>query len=273
MSLLINKARCEGKSIGLVPTMGALHQGHLRLVNRCQVANDVTVVSVFVNPTQFDKQADLDGYPRDLQQDKALLETAKVDYLFIPSEADMYPTKPLVSIHFGEMAHVMEGKYRKGHFEGVGIIVSKLLHIVQPDTAYFGLKDLQQFLLIKRMCADLHFQTKIEGVEIVREKSGLAMSSRNLKLSKKGLEDAALLYQGLQIVAKGIENKDSINDLVEKTLAFYQSKSNIAIEYLEVVNGHTLEPIRSLEGVDELAVCVAGYVEKIRLIDNLYLHL
>ena len=147
----------SGKSIGFVPTMGALHEGHFKLIRNCREENDVTVVSIFVNPTQFNNSEDLANYPRNLEQDTGHLQRLGVDVVFIPVEQDLYPEQPTISINFGGMADTLEGSFRKGHFEGVGTIVTKLLHLVQPTNAYFGLKDLQQYVLIRLMCKELNF--------------------------------------------------------------------------------------------------------------------
>ncbi len=253
--------------------MGALHEGHLTLVKKSLAENDLTVVSIFVNPIQFNSKEDLDNYPKDFEADLDLLKSYNVDYVFCPDEKDLYPTAPLVSINFGNISHLMEGKFRKGHFEGVGVIVCKLLNLLSPNTAYFGLKDLQQFLLIKRMCEDLNFRTRIVGVETVREKSGLAMSSRNRRLSDHGKEIASLLYKGLKSMEEGVFNRLSVSNLVHDANDVFRRSDLIQIEYLEVVDPSTLEPVDSYEDMDELAICVAGYVEGIRLIDNLYLRL
>jgi len=270
----LNAFRDRGNLIGLVPTMGALHKGHDSLVERSKSENEITVVSIFVNPIQFNNKEDLTNYPRDLEVDIKRLDELGVDIVFAPSEEVLYPSSPLVTINFGKLATVLEGKFRKGHFEGVGIIVSKLLNIVRPSTAYFGLKDLQQFLLIKRLCFDLNFPVKIAGVETIREKSGLALSSRNKRLSSDGLMNASRLYEGLQIIAEGISNRLSIEDLVKEARTYYEEAKNILdIEYLEVVNTSTLDPVNSYSNLKELAICVAGYVEGVRLIDNIYLRL
>ena len=261
------------KTIGLVPTMGALHEGHLGLIKTSLEGNDLTVVSIFVNPLQFDKKEDLTNYPRDLEEDLRLLSGLGVDFVFNPTVEDLYPSPPKVSIKFGEMSAVLEGKYRKGHFDGVGIVVAKLLNLVQPDHAYFGLKDLQQYSLIKNLCNDLNFQTRIVGVETVREESGLAMSSRNRRLSKDGKDAAKIIYQGLKGIKEGIEKRMSLSDLLLDAKRLYSDSSSFELEYLEAVNAANLESAVSLDSIEELAVCVAGYVEGIRLIDNLYLRL
>jgi len=270
---VISKQRNNGLSIGFVPTMGALHDGHLSLIDESLRENEFTVVSIFINPLQFDNPIDLEKYPRVLSEDIQLLEANNVDVLFMPSEDEFYPEKPLVSIDFGKMASNLEGQYRPGHFEGVGIVVSKLLHVVSPDKAYFGLKDLQQFLLIRRMCEDLNFSCKIVGVETVREPSGLAMSSRNRRLSPKGRKSAAVINKGLEELKQGVLAKKPLKELIEKCRNTYQSEKSFELEYLESVDPSDLSPVQDYSSLSELAVCVAGYVDGIRLIDNLYLRL
>lgn len=270
---LLRSSRSANKNIGFVPTMGALHDGHLRLIREADEANDVTVVSIFINPLQFNNVDDLANYPRVIEEDLEKLKGVGVDYVFTPRAEEMYPTKPIVSIDFGPMSKVMEGEFRKDHFEGVGLVVSKLFHIVAPDNAYFGLKDLQQFLLIRRMVKDLSFQLNVVGVDTVRESSGLAMSSRNRRLSEHGLEIASNLYKGLALIQEGIEQKKELDRLIEVTHAFYNQIDGLDIEYLTVVEAKTLQEIDSYQNINELAVCIAGYVEGVRLIDNLYLRL
>ncbi|MEP1035345.1 pantoate--beta-alanine ligase [Ekhidna sp.] len=263
----------NGKTIGFVPTMGALHDGHLALIEQSAKDNDVTVVSIFVNPLQFNNLNDLEKYPRVLEDDIRLLENQNVDVLFTPTENELYATKPLVSINFGVLANGLEGEFRSGHFEGVGVVVSKLLHIVSPDRTYFGLKDLQQFILIKRMCEDLSFACEVIGVETVREPSGLAMSSRNSLLSETGRNNASVLYKGLQILKEGVMKGQSLKALLKNTRVIYDKAENFKLEYLEAIDPKDFSKVVKYEDLDELAVCVAGYVEGIRLIDNLYLRL
>lgn len=270
---VLREEELNGRSIGFVPTMGALHDGHLQLVTNCNNENDISVVSIFVNPLQFNNANDLDSYPRVLQEDLEKLEKSGVDIVFTPSSEDLYPRKPQVKIDFGSLSEAMEGKFRSGHFGGVGIIVSKLFHLVSPDRAYFGLKDLQQYLLVKKLVEDLSFQIEIVGVETVRESSGLAMSSRNRRLSSEGLSIAANIFKGLERFKNGVLEALDLDDLTADVLSFYATVDGLTIEYLEVVNAEHLSPVNSYQDLNELAVCVAGYVEGVRLIDNLYLRL
>ncbi|WP_424962169.1 pantoate--beta-alanine ligase [Ekhidna sp.] len=263
----------NSQSIGFVPTMGALHDGHLALIKKSNEQNDVTIVSIFVNPLQFNNPSDLEKYPRVIEEDTELLKKQNVDVVFMPDEKALYPEKPKVSINFGPMAERLEGKYRKGHFEGVGVIVSKLLHLVDPTRAYFGLKDLQQFILIRRMCQDLNFPCEIVGVDTIREKSGLALSSRNRRLSSEGLKIATVMSQGLNEIREGVANGQPLSQLLHSCKEMYHEKKGLDLEYLEAVDPHDLSPVDNYSSLSELAVCVAGYVEGVRLIDNLYLRL
>ncbi len=273
LSPYISSVKSAGKSIGLVPTMGALHEGHFALIEASKRENDITVVSVFVNPLQFNNESDLANYPRSIDSDLDLLKNHDVDMTFIPDVSKFYATKPLVSIDFGGLAKKLEGKYRNGHFEGVGIVVSKLLHLIDPLRAYFGLKDLQQFLLIKQMVLDLSFPCEIVGVETVREKTGLALSSRNSRLSESGRKIAVCIHEGLKKMEVGILNDNPIVPLIEEVRKFYDNQEAFELEYLEVINPIDLDSIDNYHHLNELAICVAGYVEGIRLIDNLYLRL
>lgn len=263
----------KGETIGFVPTMGALHEGHLSLVRKSQEQNDNTIVSIFVNPLQFDNDDDLHKYPRVLDEDIQLLDSYGVDAVFTPSETELYPIKPIISINFGTLSSRLEGAHRNGHFEGVGIVVSKLLHLVNPNRVYFGLKDLQQFILVKRMCQDLSFRCEVIGVETVREPSGLALSSRNRRLSSSGKLDANIIFQGLELIKKGIQKGEKLDSLLNSADELYRSNKNFELEYLEAIDPTDLSKVDSYSSLDELAVCVAGYVEGIRLIDNLYLQL
>lgn len=263
----------DGKTIGFVPTMGALHEGHLSLIQKSIQQNEITVVSIFVNPLQFNNSKDLERYPRVLEEDLKLLEAQNIDLVFTPTVEEFYASKPMVSIDFGKLANSLEGEYRSGHFEGVGVVVSKLLHLTNPTRAYFGLKDLQQFLLVRRMCHDLNFPCQIVGVETVRENSGLALSSRNRMLSELGKNTAAIIFQGLEIIRRGILNSESLSQLLEEARKLYTETNDFELEYLEAVDTQSLAKVDSYSDLDELAVCVAGYVEGVRLIDNLYLRL
>ncbi|MEO9475058.1 MAG: pantoate--beta-alanine ligase [Cyclobacteriaceae bacterium] len=271
LSELLFSARKSGSSVGLVPTMGALHRGHKCLIEESLKGNDITVVSLFVNPLQFNKAEDLENYPRPFEQDRVMVAELGVDVLYAPSEKEMYPEKPLVNISFGDLANTMEGKFRPGHFDGVGLVVSKLLNQINPDRAYFGLKDLQQFLLVKRLVRDLSIQVDIIGVPIVRAESGLALSSRNVRLSPEGLEKAANIFQGLNLSEELLREGIDFDETKLRVIAFYNKVEDLQIEYLEFVDPDNLQDLKGNWSGQALAICVAAYVEGVRLIDNLYL--
>lgn len=273
MRQAISPEKATGKKIGFVPTMGALHEGHLELVKKSLEQNDLTVASIFVNPLQFNNVTDLQAYPRALDEDLEMLRQTGLFATFCPEIADMYTDQPRVSIDFGHMETVLEGKYRPGHFNGVGIVVSKLFNIIQPDHAYFGLKDLQQFLLVQKMANDLSFPVQVIGVETYRSSSGLALSSRNRRLSNHGLEIAANIYKGLQMAKQKIAEGQPIQRTLDSVLEFYNSTSGLSVEYFEIVKADDLMSVENTSPKSDLAVCVAAYVEGVRLIDNLYLHL
>lgn len=259
----------QGKRIGFVPTMGALHEGHLSLVARAREENDYTLCSIYVNPTQFNDASDLKNYPRTLDQDREMLMGAGCDGLFFPTDAIMYPKPTVLRIQFGHLETVMEGMHRPGHFQGVGLVVGKLLHLTQPDRAYFGEKDLQQFAIIRQLVHDLMFPVEVIRVPIVREPDGLAMSSRNRRLSAEDREQATLLYRTLS-EAKGqlLEGKSiaEVKNWVATTLA---AKEGVALEYFEVAHSDTLELLSELSADIPTSLCIAAQVGPVRLIDNL----
>ncbi|WP_421872803.1 pantoate--beta-alanine ligase [Marinoscillum sp.] len=259
-----------GKSIGLVPTMGALHDGHFHLIKKARQENDLLVVSIFVNPLQFNNKEDLENYPRTVEADLQHLQSLGVDIAYVPSEQDMYPELPQVSLDFGRMERVMEGEFRPGHFSGVGVVVTKLFHQCNPHRAYFGLKDLQQYLLVSRLVSDLSIPVEVIGVPIVRETSGLAMSSRNQRLSAEGRDLAVTIYQGLLLAKKLWEEKQTPDETNRAVNAFYKEQTGLSIEYTQIVSPGNLEA-KLVNDDQATVICVAGYVEGVRLIDNLYL--
>ena len=264
---LISSVKCASKSIGLVPTMGALHHGHISLVEESLRNNDITITTIFVNPTQFNNPEDFKNYPVSLDADLVILEETGVDYVFIPSTHEIYPEEPLINISFGHLDQVMEGEYRPGHFNGVAQVVAKIFNIVNPTRAYFGQKDLQQYKIIERLVSDLSMPVELIMMPIVREESGLAMSSRNRRLSKAGLNTASSIYKSLTKGRDLLENgADPVG--VSDTLRNELKQSGILVEYIEVVDFKDLQPIRNVPDANKLALCFAGYVEDIRLIDN-----
>ncbi len=270
---ILSTLRTEYSSLGLVPTMGALHEGHFVLLERCKAENDFTMATIFVNPLQFNDPNDYANYPATLNDDLDELERRGCDLVFYPPKEEIYPEDPLVTIQFGDMEKVLEGQYRPGHFRGVGVVLTKLFHLLSPNRAYFGLKDLQQYLLIRRLVRDLSFDVEVVGVPTVREEGGLALSSRNLRLSESGKIIARKLAVGLLGTENRITAKHPPNDIVNGLREFYSTIDGLEIEYVEMVNARDLKPFRTYDEIDEVALCVAAYVEEVRLIDNLYLHL
>ena len=249
--------------------MGALHAGHLTLVDACKAQNDLTVCSIFVNPTQFNNPDDLARYPHTLEADCKLLEEAGCDLVFAPSVAEIYPTNPLMKLNFGELETVLEGAFRPGHFNGVGIVVSKLFNIIQPDRAYFGQKDLQQVAVVKRLIRDLGFQLELVRMPIVREEDGLAMSSRNRNLSPAERQEAPVLFQALT-QAQDVLRNDGTPETAKTAVEHYlQNHPAFRLEYFEIANADTLQPVEQLQAPGATALCIAAHLGKTRLIDNL----
>ncbi len=267
----LKTAFLEGKTIGFVPTMGALHEGHISLIERSKSQNDITVCSIFVNPTQFNDAKDFAAYPQPLLRDELALQKANCDILFLPGVRDLYPQgidNLSVTITFGELENRLEGRFRPGHFTGVGLIVGKLFNIVQPNKAYFGQKDYQQYLIIKRLVEELDYEIEIEMVPTRRASDGLALSSRNERLSHDERKLAPLLYQALLLTKNSWVASKNIRDSVEAGLNFLKNYSEIEPQYLEIVNKNTLEPIANDYG-EAVAICIAAKIGDIRLIDNL----
>lgn len=266
----LEPARRQDQRIGFVPTMGALHEGHLRLADRCREHADTVVASVFVNPTQFGPDEDFQFYPRDLDADQRRLAERGVDLLFAPSTDEMYPERSLVSFQIAELTDHLCGPRRPGHFEGVLLVVSKLFHIVQPDIAVFGQKDLQQLVVIKRMVRDLNLSIEVLAGPIVREADGLAMSSRNQYLSPDQREQAIVLHRALRNARGRIERGErSPSAVIEAMEDEITAMPDAAIDYAEIVDVERLQPVSTLEG--RVAIALAVYVGEARLIDNLVL--
>lgn len=264
---LIDEKR-DNKRIGLVPTMGALHKGHLSLVRRCLEDNDVCVVSVFVNPTQFNDKHDLETYPRTLEADCALLEAEGCDYVFAPSEKEMYPEPDTRVFDLGTVAQVMEGMRRPGHFNGVAQVVSKLFYIVEPDNAYFGEKDFQQIAVIRAMVAQLRIPVRIIACPIVREEDGLALSSRNTRLTPEQRQKAPLIARALKESTTFVPEK-SVQEVIDYVIRTINSDPVMRVEYYEIVDGHTLESIKNWSDTDYVVGCITVYCGEVRLIDNI----
>ncbi|GAB3709667.1 pantoate--beta-alanine ligase [Spirosoma flavus] len=264
----LNTLRAE-QTIGFVPTMGALHEGHLALVEAARRENDVVVSSIFVNPVQFNNPDDLARYPRTLEEDCQKLETAGCDVVFAPSVEEMYPQKPLLRIHFGELETVLEGAFRPGHFNGVGIVVSKLFNIVQPDRAYFGQKDLQQVAVIRRLVQDLSFPVELIRCPTLREEDGLAMSSRNRNLTPDERQQAPVLFQSLTMARDLLLEGQDVVQVKSAVTNFFASRPEFRLEYVDVVNADTLQSAEEVLAPGQTAICLAAHLGKVRLIDNL----
>jgi pantoate--beta-alanine ligase len=259
----------SNSKIGFIPTMGALHQGHLELVKRSKEENDVSVCSIFVNPTQFNNSEDLLKYPRTLEEDCNKLKEIGCDAVFAPSFEEMYVSMPTIKFDFGHLEHIMEGKFRPGHFNGVGIVVSKLFNIVKPTQAYFGQKDIQQVAVIKSLVKDLSFDLKIIVCDTIREKNGLAMSSRNRRLSENAKEIAPKIYESLLLAKKLLLMGVNAENTKLEIRNFYKNFQQFELEYFEITDYSSLENIAFHKAEGQTAVIIATYLDGVRLIDNL----
>lgn len=268
---LINANRKRGNTIGFIPTMGALHAGHISLIKLSKKNNNLTVVSIFVNPTQFNDKKDLAKYPRTLDEDIKKLLQSGADVLFIPNIDEVYPNgeKEGSNIDLGGLDAYMEGAFRPGHFKGVAQVVKRLLDIVMPNKLYMGQKDFQQFTIIQFMINKLNIQTELVVCPIMRERNGLAMSSRNERLSEGTRSDAKIIYKTLKDINKH-KNEWSIEELIKYGIKKLTT-STFQPEYLSIVNGFTLEPIISMNQATYVIVCTAVWAEGVRLIDNIIL--
>lgn len=265
---LLCKSRNEGYSIGFVPTMGALHEGHLSLVEQSKMHNDVTVVSIFVNPTQFNNVTDLEKYPRTIDEDCTLLDDSGVDIVFIPSVEEIYPVPDNRVFDFGLLGEVMEGKFRPGHFNGVAQVVSKLFDMVKPVRAYFGEKDFQQLAIVRDMVRRYDMPVDIVAVPIMRESSGLAMSSRNRRLSDSELVAASNIYRIL-LESKNFYSQKSIVETINYVVGEVNRIEYLNVEYFEIVDGNTLQAIDSWSESDYVVGCITVFCGEVRLIDNI----
>jgi len=266
MKALSKSVLDDGKTIGFVPTMGYLHQGHLSLVQKAREENDIVVVSIFVNPTQFGPNEDYNRYPRDLERDLRLLNPFNVDYIFNPSVEEMYPAYYSVYVDETEMSKYLCGARRPGHFRGVCTVVTKLFNIVRPTRAYFGQKDAQQFRILRRMVENLNMDVEMVEMPIVREPDGLAMSSRNVYLSDEERREAPRLYKSLleakRLIDGGERDVQKIKDAMQRVL----NHPLLKIDYIEVVDEKRLIPVDRIEG--DVIVAIAVFFGKARLIDN-----
>ena len=271
MSFLTRKLRLQGKGIGFVPTMGALHQGHLSLIRKARKENDIVVASIFVNPTQFGPKDDFKKYPRHFNQDVRLCKKGGVDIIFYPQANRMYPDNYKTYVDIEELGGLLCGRFRPGHFRGVATIVTKLFNIVEPHIAYFGQKDAQQAVIIKKIVDDLNIPVRIKVMPTAREDDGLAISSRNAYLSQRERSDAVVLFRALtlarNLVAQGNRNTFYI---IQKMGRLISQKKNAKIQYISIVNPRDLSPLERVSG--KALISLAVWIGKTRLIDNIIIN-
>lgn len=268
------EVKSSKNKIGLVPTMGALHEGHMAIILKSLEDNDITVCSIYVNPLQFNNQDDLEKYPRNLKKDLDLLEQSGCQVVFCPPDEIMYPEgkKNSLQLDFGSISHVLEGKHRPGHFNGVGVVLSKLFHLIAPDQAYFGQKDLQQVAVVHKLIQDFFFDIQLIRVPTVRNSKGLALSSRNSRLSGQDKLIASQLYQAINVVKKELQERQvSVAEARQKALQVLEETESIKLEYLEIVDAASFDMVSDIRKHREIAVCIAAYVGGVRLIDNVLL--
>jgi pantoate--beta-alanine ligase len=268
VSPLIERWKRGTGSRGFVPTMGSLHEGHISLIRKSLEENDFSVVSIFVNPTQFNDKKDFESYPRNLADDLEFLKSWPVDVVFAPGEREIYPEPDERVFEFGGLDLTMEGKYRPGHFNGVAQVVSRFFSILEPDVAYFGEKDFQQLAIIRRMVSQLELPVRITGCPIIREPDGLAMSSRNRLLSPGQRISAARIHQALAR-AKEKAGTVPVKALIRETIDFIQDDPNLRVEYFEIVNDASLEAVSGWSDPGGKRGCLAVYAGRVRLIDNM----
>ena len=266
----VENGKNKGLKTGLVPTMGALHKGHLSLVKRSRQDNDVTIVSLFVNPTQFNNPEDLATYPRQQEEDFKLLAQEGVDIVFAPTEDEIYPEgfNKNKTFNLGKTSEVMEGKYRPGHFQGVALVVNRLFQLCRPTHAYFGMKDFQQIAVIKEMVKNEGLDVEIIACPVVREETGLAFSSRNQLLNDTERKEAAVIYQVLNASKDYLKNH-SVEETIKYVTDTLNSKDGFKVEYFEIVDGETLLPVEELAEAKYVVGCITVYVGDVRLIDNI----
>lgn len=268
MQQYIKSIKNEGKTVGFVPTMGYLHEGHLTLMKKARNENDVLAVSIFVNPLQFGPNEDFDSYPRDFERDRGLAETNGVDILFYPSTEEMYPTEMSLTANVQARIDVLCGRKRNGHFDGVATVLVKLFNIVQPDRAYFGLKDAQQVAVVDGLITDFNFPITLVPVEIVREEDGLAKSSRNVNLTDAERVEAPRLYESLLLAKREIDNGERnpkvIEELIKNHITVHTSGK---IDYVEIYSYPELDVLQTLSG--KIIIAIAVKFTKVRLIDNI----
>ncbi|MDQ0218962.1 pantoate--beta-alanine ligase [Peribacillus cavernae] len=268
MQRTIRAEKRAGKSVGFVPTMGYLHEGHRRLLTNARRENDLVVLSIFVNPTQFGPNEDFETYPRDMNRDEKIAEEAGVDFIFFPAVQEMYHDEPSVNVTVQNRTAVLCGRKRPGHFDGVATVLTKLFHIIQPDKAYFGMKDAQQIAVIDGLIKDFHFDIELVPVPTVREEDGLAKSSRNVYLHQEERREAKELYQSLQLAKRAIEDGVAsparIAGMIREHL---EASTSGEVDYIEIYSYPDLEPLEKLKG--KIIIALAVKFKQARLIDNI----
>ncbi|QPC46675.1 pantoate--beta-alanine ligase [Mangrovibacillus cuniculi] len=268
---IIRAEKENGLSVGFVPTMGYLHEGHLTLVSQAKQEQDLVVMSIFVNPLQFGPNEDFDSYPRDFERDEALAREVGVDILFYPSVEEMYPKEPTITMTVQKRVNVLCGKKREGHFDGVVTVVSKLFNIVEPDVAYFGLKDAQQVAVIQGLVDDLSFSVEIRPVPTVREDDGLAKSSRNVRLTEDERKEAPIIYQTLLKMQKQVQKNNMVisDEIAQLMMNEFDEGKHGTLEYIEIYSYPELESMKELKG--KIIIAAAVQYKNARLIDNVIL--
>ena len=269
MQEVSDKLREEGKTIGFVPTLGALHQGHLSLMRRARKENNVLIISIFVNPTQFGPAEDYRKYPRPFEKDRSLAKREGVDVIFYPTVSEMYGKEYSTNVEVEKLSRGLCGSSRPGHFRGVASVVCKLFNIVKPHVAYFGQKDYQQLRIIKRMVEDLNMEVEIRECAIVREPDGLAISSRNSYLSSQEREEALSLYKALKFAKSSIRTGSSASGVISGMERIVKKEPHARIDYIEIVDPLTLEEVKTIRPGQKVLVALAVWIGKTRLIDNM----
>jgi pantoate--beta-alanine ligase len=266
----LQKSRNQNVSVGFVPTMGALHNGHISLIKKAKNECDIVVCSIFVNPVQFNNKTDFEKYPVTIEQDILLLEENKTDILFLPPVEEIYPngTDKLQHFELGYLENILEGFYRPGHFQGVCNVVHRLLNIVEPGEVFFGQKDYQQTLVVKKMMQQFHQQTKMVVEEILREDDGLAMSSRNMRLSEDARKKATAIFKALQFIKQNIAEKN-FEELQNHAAKIILKNGFDKIDYIEIRDAENLQAVKHFTQHTKLIALVAAYIEDVRLIDNM----
>ena len=265
----LNSSRGQ-KTVGFIPTMGALHSGHLKLIEVSKKECEITICSIFVNPTQFNNNTDFEKYPNTLEDDLLKLQKLKCDIVYAPAVNQVYTEEEKAKeFNFGTLASIMEGKFRPGHFNGMATVVEKFFNLIEPTKAFFGQKDLQQLQIVKQLAKQINSPIEIKGIETVREKNGLAKSSRYSLLSSKGKKNATLIYYCLNYCRNNKEKH--ISELKEYVHNQFNQQQDIELEYFEIVNLKTMLPINEWQVKTKTAICIAAYVEQVRLIDNIIL--